>query len=126
MDRALQAEDPAAWSDAHRRLHRLLASRSGTMLIRSIASYAERSERYVRAVQLSHPGSFERGRAEHYELFVAVLGGEGERASKVAAEHLSRTALSVMADYAPSHDAYAIENALAMVNGPAGDGAPAA
>ena len=117
MDRALQGEDPAAWADAHRRFHRLLASRSGAMLIRSIVSYAERSERHVRALQLSHPDSFERGRQEHYELFVAVLGGDGEQASLLAGRHLSRTALSVMADYAPGHEAYAVHTALAMLGG---------
>jgi hypothetical protein len=40
MDRALQGGGPTAWSEAHRRFHRLLASRSGTLLIRSMASYA--------------------------------------------------------------------------------------
>jgi DNA-binding GntR family transcriptional regulator len=125
MDRALQDEDPAAWFDAHRRFHRLLTSRSGALLLRSMASYAERSERYMRARQLSHPDSFEQGRKEHYELFVAVLGGDGERASRLAAGHLSRTALSVMADYAPGHHAYAVHSALAMVYGPAEDPDPA-
>ena len=117
MDRALQGEDPAAWADAHQRFHQLLASRSGATLIRSIVSYAERSERYVRALQLSHPDSFWRGRQEHYELFVAVLGGDGERASLLAGRHLSRTALSVMADYAPGHEALAVHGALAMACG---------
>lgn len=115
MDRALQGEDPAAWAGAHRRFHRLLTSRSGGMLVRSIVSYAERSERHVRALQLSRPDSFERGRQEHYELFVAVLGGDGERASLLAGRHLSRTALSVMADYAPGHEAHAVRTALDMV-----------
>jgi DNA-binding GntR family transcriptional regulator len=125
MDRAQQGADPAAWADAHRCFHRLLNSRSGAALIRSIASYAERSERYVRAVQTSHPDSVERGRQEHYELFVAVLGGDGEQASRLAAAHLSRTAFSVMADHAPGHDAYAVRSALAMVSGPPQDGTPA-
>lgn len=122
MDRALEGKEPAAWTDAHRRFHQLLTSRSGALLIRGTASYAERSERYVRALQLSHPDSFERGRQEHYELLVAVLGGDGERASRLAAEHLSRTALSVMADYAPGHNARAVHGALAMVHGAAEDG----
>lgn len=124
MDLALQGEDPAAWNEAHRRFHRLLTSRSGALLVRGMASYAERSERHVRAAQLSHPDSFRRGRQEHYELFVAVVGGDGELATRLAAGHLSRTAMSVLADQAPGHDAYAVRNALAMVCGPAGPGFP--
>lgn len=117
MERSPQGEDPDAWAEAHRRFHSLLTARSGAPLARSMASYAERSERHVRAVQLSHPDSFERGRQEHYDLFVAVLGGDGEQASRLAASHLSRTALSVMADSAPGHDAYAVQAALAIVRG---------
>lgn len=126
MDRALQGDDPTAWNHAHRGFHRLLSSRSGLLLKRSMASYAERSERHVRAAQLNHPDSFASGRQEHYELFVAVLGGEGERAGRLVAGHLSRTALSVMADHAPGHDAYAVRNALAMVCDPSADGAQVA
>lgn len=116
MDRALQGGDSAAWAGAHRRFHCLLTSRSGGTLVRSIVSYAERSERHVRALQFSQPGSFGRGRQEHYELFVAVLGGDGERAALLAGEHLSRTALSVMDDYAPGHEAFAVRSALTMVS----------
>jgi DNA-binding GntR family transcriptional regulator len=126
MDRAVEGNEPAAWADAHRQFHRLLTSRAGALLIRSMTSYVERSERHVRALQLSHPDSFDRGREEHYGLFVAVLGGDSERASMLAAEHLSRTALSVIADYAPDHEAWAVHNALAMVCGAAGDGNPSA
>lgn len=122
MDRALQGEDPAAWNEAHRRFHRTLASRSGTLLLRSMASYAERSERHVRAAQIGHPDFFDKGRQEHYELFVAVLGGEGERAGRLVASHLTRTAMSVIADYAPGYDAYAVRSALAMVGDHSGVG----
>jgi DNA-binding GntR family transcriptional regulator len=117
MDRAEQGADTMVWHEAHRAFHRLLVSRCTPTVLRTITSYAERSERYVRAVQDHHPDAFAQRRQEHYALFAAVMAGEAERAARLITGHLARTAHRVIDDLAPGREASDVRHATAMVCG---------
>jgi DNA-binding GntR family transcriptional regulator len=118
MDRAEQGGYTVAWHEAHRAFHGLLVVRCTPTVLRTIASYAERSERYVRAAQNRHPDAFARRRQEHYDLFAAVAAGESHRAARLIAGHLSGTAYRVIDDLAPGRDVRAIREAVGMICGP--------
>ncbi|MDH6590031.1 DNA-binding GntR family transcriptional regulator [Streptomyces sp. SAI-133] len=118
MDRAEQGGDAVAWHEAHRAFHGLLVARCTPTVLRTITSYAERSERYVRAAQSRHRDAFARRRQEHYDLFAAVAAGEAGRAARLIAGHLSATAYRVIEDLAPGEDTWAIREAVDIVCGP--------
>lgn len=124
MDRTQRAGDTAGWSVAHHRLHRLLIGRSGSAVLRTTASYAEQSDRYVRAYQLRHDAFAARQR-EHTAILEAVRDGEPHRAVELMAQHLSGTALRVMADFAPGRPAAAVLAAVDLVAGRNGSAAVA-
>ena len=58
MERTYRAGDMASWTVAHRGFHRLLVGRCGATVLRTINSYAEQSERYVRIDQAQHRTDF--------------------------------------------------------------------
>ncbi|MEU4344328.1 GntR family transcriptional regulator [Nocardia sp. NPDC023852] len=128
MDRAERGADLAAWHEAHRAFHLLLVARCTPAVLRTIASYAERSERYVRTAQERHQDESAQRRQEHYDLFAAVVAGEPHRATRLIARHLARTAHSVIEDIAPGQEARDVQEAMDMICGPepekAGNGPP--
>lgn len=117
MDRAEEATDATAWHEAHRAFHRVLVCRCTPTVLRTITSYAERSERYLRALQDRHPGVFPQRRQEHYDLFAAVMAGAPERATQLITRHLARTARRVIDDLAPGREAPDVGQATVMVCG---------
>ena len=122
MDRTHRAGDSAGWSLAHHRLHRLLIGRSGSAVLRTTASYAEQSDRYVRAYLHQHDDAVAERQREHAAILAAVRQGEPQLAVELMAKHLSGTALRVMADFAPGRPATAVLAAVDLVagrNGPA-------
>jgi DNA-binding GntR family transcriptional regulator len=121
MDRAEQGADPKAWHKAHRAFHRLLVTRCTPSVLRTITSYAERSERYVRTLQDRHPDALAQRRQEHYDLFAAVMAGDVERATRLIAGHLAGTAQRVINDIAPGRAAQDVRQAVTMVCGPGRD-----
>jgi DNA-binding GntR family transcriptional regulator len=106
-----------AWHEAHRAFHRVLVCRCTPTVLRTITSYAERSERYLRTVQDRHPGVFPQRRQEHYDLFATVMAGAPERAARLIAGHLARTARRVIDDLAPGREAPDVGQATVMVCG---------
>lgn len=117
MDRAYRAGDIGAFSIAHHRFHRLLISRCGSAVLRTTASYAEQSERYVRAYQVQHDEAFAERQREHGAILDAVRDGQPQRAVELMAHHLSGTALRVMEDFAPGRQAAAVLAAVELVTG---------
>lgn len=117
MDRAHRAGDAGAWSAAHHRFHRLLIGRCGSAVLRTTASYAEQSERYVRACQLQHDEAFARRQREHGAILEAVRDGRAQQAVELMAHHLAGTALRVMEDFAPGRPAAALAAAVELVTG---------
>lgn len=120
MERTHRANDTAGWAIAHHRLHRLLIGRSGSALLRTTASYAEQSDRYVRAYQHRHEDAFADRQREHAAILEAVRTAEPQRAVQLMAQHLSGTALRVMADFAPGRPAAAVLAAVDLVAGRSG------
>ncbi len=120
MDRAERDADPAAWHGAHRAFHQLLVARCTPTVARTIASYSERSERYVQVGRDRHPGTSSRRRGEHFELFAAVVAGEPQRAARLIARHLAGAAHEVVEDLAPGRGARAVREAMDMVCGSSG------
>lgn len=115
MDRGYRAGDMPGWSVAHHRLHRLLLGRVGDVVLRTIASYAERSERYVRSYQLDHWETVPDRHQEHRDIFEAVRDGVPDRAVALMATHLARTAVGVMRKIDPTRSSSAIDAAVALV-----------
>jgi DNA-binding GntR family transcriptional regulator len=117
LERTHRANDIAGWSVAHHRFHRLLISRCGSAILRTTASYAEQSDRYVRAYQHQHTDAFAERQREHAAVLEAVRDGLPQRAVELMAHHLSGTALRVMADFAPGRPASAVLAAVELVTG---------
>ncbi|WP_224404065.1 GntR family transcriptional regulator [Pseudonocardia sp. ICBG1034] len=114
MERAHRAADMGSWSAAHHRFHRVVVVRCGSRVTRTIASYAEQSEPYVRAYQADHADLFPDRHREHTEILTAVLDGDGEGGSALMATHLAGTALRVLGDFTPDHPAEAVRAAVAQ------------
>jgi DNA-binding GntR family transcriptional regulator len=117
MDRTFRAGDLDSWAIAHRRFHRLLVGRCGAPVLRTITSYAEQSERYVRVDQALHEDHVTDRQAEHAAILAAVRDDEPARAVAAMAGHLAGTARRVVEDLAPGRGAPAVEAAVAMVTG---------
>ena len=117
MEQAQKTQDMAVWMESHRRFHSLCMARVTEPLRRTIDSFAERSERYLRLFQLWHPQSFDAAHLEHERILTAVEGNDPAAAGSLMAKHLSRTALTVMHDVSPESEAMAIREALAMAVG---------
>lgn len=117
MDRAQQGADFTAWHEAHRTFHQTLVARCTPTVRRTIASYAERSERYLRAVQNPHRDPSAQRRQEHYDLFAAVAAGEPHRAVRLIAGHLACTAHQVIEHLAPGRGARDVQEATDMICG---------
>ncbi|MGI5132939.1 GntR family transcriptional regulator [Pseudonocardia sp. CA-107938] len=126
MDRTYRAGDMASWALAHRRFHRLLVGRSGTPVLRTISSYAEQSERYVRIDQLTHTQDFEARQREHQSIFDAVRDGDGQAAVRTMAHHLSGTARRVVEAHAPGRGTPCVDAALELLCGGTGTAPPVA
>jgi DNA-binding GntR family transcriptional regulator len=119
MDRAFKAGDLASWAVAHRRFHRLVVCRCGAPVLRTISSYAERSERYVRVDQDNRQDAVAARQCEHMAILEAVRAGDAAEAVRQMANHLAGTARRVVADVAPGRGAPAVEAAVRMVTGAA-------
>lgn len=117
MDRAEQGAASAAWHEAHRAFHQILVARCTPTVRRTIASYAERSERYLRAAMDQHGDESAQRRQEHYDLFAAVAAGEPHRAVRLIAGHLARTARQAIEDLAPERGARDVQEATDMICG---------
>jgi DNA-binding GntR family transcriptional regulator len=117
MEQAQKTQDMPVWMESHRRFHSLCMARVTEPLRRTIDSFAERSERYLRLFQLWHPQSIDVAQREHERILTAVEGNDPAVAGSLMAQHLSHTALTVMQDVSPGAEAFAIRESLAMAVG---------
>jgi DNA-binding GntR family transcriptional regulator len=103
------------WQTLHRRLHRLITAEAGESLAAELEQLEMRSERYQSAYKGAHMiGWWQRGEAEHRGLFDAMASGDARLAGELAARHLARTALELLAALAPEFDATRLRSALAF------------
>jgi DNA-binding GntR family transcriptional regulator len=95
----------ATWQALHRELHSLIVSAAGAPFIADMRELERRSARYQSAYKGEHrTGWWHRGETEHRAMYEAMAAGDGPRAAELAARHLARTALEVLASLAPEHD----------------------
>jgi DNA-binding GntR family transcriptional regulator len=114
MERTRAAGDMGSWMDHHRAFLLAVMPRLGSTVIRTVVSYAERSERYLRLFQVWRPQSFAGALHEHQLILDAVSGDDPRPAVELMARHLSHTALAVMEDLAGTQGGDAIRAALNM------------
>ncbi|MEJ2865220.1 GntR family transcriptional regulator [Actinomycetospora flava] len=115
MERTYRAGDMASWTVAHRSFHRLLVGRCGATVLRTINSYAQQSERYVRIDQNQHGNDFPARQQEHQAILDAVRAGDGGAAVMAMAHHLAGTARRVVDGHAPGHGTPCVDAALSLL-----------
>lgn len=106
---AIESEDAhvnfLTWQTHHRNLHRLIVSAAGEAFTADLADLELRSVRYQSVYKGEHmPGWWRRGEFEHRAIYDAMIAGDDVRAGELAARHLARTALELLAALAPEHD----------------------
>jgi DNA-binding GntR family transcriptional regulator len=105
--------DFECWRNLHRELHRLIVSKAGNSLMDELGQLELRSGRYQSASKGAHlPGWWLRGEAEHRALFDAIRNEDVRTAGELAARHLARTALELLAALAPEYDSSRLRDSL--------------
>ncbi|MGY0064108.1 GntR family transcriptional regulator [Streptomyces sp. LZ34] len=118
MNTAAETGDEEGAIAHHRRFHFLLFSHTEDRLRTQVESMWDHSVRYLR---LYHNAPSYRlalitmGRTGHDEIFAAAGEGRAREASRLVAEHLARTALTVIASVAGAHDPKTIRESLRFV-----------
>jgi DNA-binding GntR family transcriptional regulator len=116
---AALASDPdiGRWEIPHVAFHRALVARCSEPLRHQIDGMLNRSQRYRRMSVLgTEPsGRGGMGAQEHEAILVACTDREPREAGVLLARHLTRSALSLMAQLAPDFDPIATRSALQMV-----------
>jgi DNA-binding GntR family transcriptional regulator len=118
LETATRARDAERWDAAHSRYHALLRRRAGARIERLAAELSDHSDRY-RRVYLARPSARASAAAEHVAIYDACRERDASAASSRLAQHLARTALTVIADAAPDHDPAPVRTALRLVAPPA-------
>lgn len=114
MERYVECDELDEAQVAHREFHRMSTSASGSYLQRELSSLAEHSERYILLSQLSSARSRMGGDADHGALLQAFRTRDKPQAVQVIARHLTRTALTVLAEMAPEYEPVTTRAALRM------------
>ena len=117
MERAARVDDHAAWNALHTDFHMgLVAGASGPMR-RQTASLMARSDRYRRMSIAATDASGGRatGAAEHTAILEACVARDAHGAALLLAQHLARSAIVVVAHFAPDSDPVGVRRALQMV-----------
>ena len=108
------------WVSLHRSFHRQIVGGAGPQFAAALQALVLRSERYQSAYKGEHlPGWWLRGEVEHREIYSAIADRDGSRASDLAARHLARTALELLAALAPEHDTSSLRQSLLFTIGAA-------
>jgi DNA-binding GntR family transcriptional regulator len=109
---AVAGIDMPAWEASHRRFHRGLVAEAGSRLLRLVGQLSDHAERYRRAYIASDARAWSSGSADHHRIYDAARRGDAEGAGNATAEHLARTALTVLGNTAPNHDPTLVRGAL--------------
>jgi DNA-binding GntR family transcriptional regulator len=112
------AQSVESWQAAHREFHRILVGRASDQFGRTITAYQDRAERYwLMFIRANGPGGLSMRDAEHRALYDSAARREPLEAAVLLARHLSRTALTLMAQLAPEHEPLTVRAALQVVSG---------
>lgn len=117
MRRHAATGDYPAWEEAHRRFHRSLVMHASDSLKRTIATFADRGDRYRRLYQSAIPRAWEIGDSEHEAIVQACRARNEREAVLQLARHFGRTALALMARMIPERDPVEVRGALLLVTG---------
>jgi DNA-binding GntR family transcriptional regulator len=110
------------WQTAHREFHRILVGRANDQFGRTIAAYQDRAERYwVMFIRANGATGLNMRDAEHRALFESAAKRDPQGTAILLAKHLSRTALTLMAQLAPEHEPLTVRTALHFVSGLSSD-----
>jgi DNA-binding GntR family transcriptional regulator len=113
-----EAQDIDRWQVAHRDLHRVLVSRANDQFGRTIAAYQDRAERYwLMFIRANGSGGLTMRDTEHRAIVEAAKQRDATQTAGLLARHLSRTALTLMAQLAPEHEPLTVRTALQFVSG---------
>ena len=105
--------DFESWRTLHRKFHHLIVSLGGTTLVDELGNLELLSARYQSASKGAHlPGWWQRGEAEHRALYDAISARNVAKSGELAARHLARTALELLAALAPEHDSSRLRASL--------------
>jgi DNA-binding GntR family transcriptional regulator len=109
------------WDEVHQRFHTLLLAHSGSRMLASAADWAAHTQRYRRAYAEEGRG-LPRGAAEHAVLAQLCRDLDAKGAARLLAQHLSRAALTLIAQTAPTHEPFLLRAAIRQVVGPEDEG----
>jgi len=114
---AIESEDAhgsfAHWQALHHDLHTRMVAGAGEPFTSDLAQFELRSVRYQSAYKGEHlAGWWQRGEVEHRQICDAMISGEAAQAAELAARHLARTALELLAALAPEHDTSSLRACL--------------
>ncbi|WP_405970531.1 GntR family transcriptional regulator [Streptomyces sp. NBC_00988] len=120
LDRLRRADhgDQDAVIIPHRRFHFLLFSHCEDRLRLQVEEMWDHAVRYVSLYHRAEDfrlGLITMGRSEHERIFAAAAARDGALAGRLVAEHLARTALTVVAAVAGGHDPRTVREALNFV-----------
>ena len=109
--------DFETWDQIHQRFHLLLLAHSGSRMLRSAAEWAAHTQRYRRAYVAGGRG-LPQGAIEHAVLAQLCRDRDAQGAARLLALHLSRAALTLISQMAPTHEPVLLRTALRQVVGP--------
>ncbi len=107
------------WDEVHQRFHLLLLAHSGSKMLGSAAEWAAHTQRYRRAYAQDGRG-LPQGAGEHAVLARLCREGDARGAARLMALHLSRAALTLIAQMTPTHDPLLLRTAIRQVVGGVG------
>jgi DNA-binding GntR family transcriptional regulator len=117
MDTDPDTFDFETWDEVHQRFHTLLLAHSGSRMLASAAEWAAHTQRYRRAYAEGGRG-LPQGAGEHLVLAQLCRGGDAPGATRLLALHLSRAALTLITQMAPTHEPVLLRAAIRQVVGP--------
>jgi DNA-binding GntR family transcriptional regulator len=108
--------DFETWDERHQRFHTRLLAHSGARMLASAADWAAHTQRYRRAYAEGGRG-LPQGAAEHLVLARLCRERDAQGATRLLATHLSRAALTLIAQMSPAHEPVLLRAALRQVVG---------
>jgi DNA-binding GntR family transcriptional regulator len=103
------------WEKPHHRFHSLLVAYTGQQLHATITDFAARSELYVRIYGRIDANARSSSMIDHEQIVQACQERNEAEAMLGLARHLTRTALTVLAQMAPEYEPIAVRKALQLV-----------
>jgi DNA-binding GntR family transcriptional regulator len=116
LQETVRNEDLEAWELRHAEYHHCLVMHANRFQLDLIRSLTDRAERYRRLSLLdSNPRAFTSANAEHEKIAERCQQRDVSGAARELARHLARTALTLIASFAPEADAAAVRTAVQIV-----------